>query len=141
MGNLRRMQKRKRIWKKGDVIVPRLNNCPKRDTSLTIVEVKSTGYYVEENKKKELIEHKYLEDSYISEKGLRVYTWILYNTEGEDDGQRQDSNRNKRPRGEKLGSTKTDNSVQEVSNDGPVRKRSRRAPDSSSIDQIDCKCT
>lgn len=126
------MKYMKRKWKKGDVIVPRIDKAPKRNLIVTILEVRKSGYYVDTNgKSKEEIEHKYLEDSYISENGSRVYTWILKTRKGEKDVKATDSYSDKRTRGTKQRKTTSNDNIQENSHNGSVRNRSRRAPRSS----------
>lgn len=132
---------RRRKWKKGDVLVPRLPWPPKnpRELRVKVLEVRKKGYYVDTNgKSREEIEFKYLEDSYISENGSRVYTWVLANQEGEKDGKAH-SDSDQRPRRKKRRSPASDSNLQEDSVDGPVRQRSRRATDSSSDDQSNGK--
>lgn len=130
---MQRKKRKKRVWSKGDVLRPRINKSPKRDIEVTILEVRKDGYFIgtKGSKIREEIEFKYLEDSYISEKGLRVYTWVLV-TKGEMDGQEKDTHSNKRSRGQKRRKTASNDNVQKVCDNGPVRKRSKRAPGSSS---------
>jgi len=105
--------KKKRIWKKGDKLTPRLRKCPPTDMTIEILDVRKTTYYIRENNKKTEIEHKYLEDSYISENGSRIYVWEL--VKGELDVSKENANKDKGSCGKVKGRSKADDSLQEDS--------------------------
>lgn len=105
----------KRLWKKDDVIVPRLNKCPKSKCVITILAVKRGKYEIRDEKnKKELIEAHYLDCGYINEDSNRITVWMK---QGEIDGKEDKKNTignngksKKKPR-----KTKTDSNVQKAS--------------------------
>lgn len=105
----------KRLWKKGDIIVPRLNKCPTSKTIITILEVKRGTYKIrDENNKKEIIESSYLDCGYINENGNRITNWIK---QGElDEQQEKNTIGNNGKSKKKPRKTKTDCNVQETSN-------------------------
>lgn len=105
---------KKRLWKKGDRITPRLRKCPPTDMILEILDIRKNTYYIKEDNKKTEIEHKYLEDSYISENGSRKYVWILAE-KGVKNVDQKDTIKNKRTRSTVKRKSKADNDLQEDS--------------------------
>jgi hypothetical protein len=105
----------KRLWKKGDIIVPRLNKCPVSKSVITILEVKRGKYEIRDEKnKKELIEAHYLDCGYINEDGNRVTDWVK---QGElDEQQKKNTTGNNKSSKKKTRKTETNSNISETSN-------------------------
>jgi len=122
----------KRLWKKGDVIVPRLNKSPTNITVITILNVKRGKYEVrDEKKKKELIDASYLDCGYINEDSKHITVWIKKLKGEEDEHAKTHTASNKRQCSKKA-RRNADSNVQKNSIDGTVRKQPSGTPTSSS---------
>ena len=101
---------KKRLWKKKDVIVPRIRKCPEKNLVVEIVDVDKDRYTIRVNGKKTILEHKYLEGSYLTPEGKRVYNWELID-KGTEDGKDKDTKRDERTRSKRKRKTKTNDAV------------------------------
>lgn len=111
---------KKRLWNKKDIIVPRIRKCPERNLVIEIIGIDKDSYTIRVNGKKTILEHKYLEGSYLTPEGKRVYNWVLI-SEGDKDGKDTNAKRNEGTRSKRKRKTKTDDTVQENSKNGSVR--------------------